>query len=174
MVSCSGAQCHNGICTGSECTPEENQDECKAEEADSCTGFVGSSSVTSASTYTTTTSTRFQTITACSAEATTTDTTRNGPETITLTDVNSFCDIDSAVPQSVFNSLASRQSEETEWEVSTSTSISTTSTSTTGSAPIPSEVSYSCHGSSRRGTFIHLASFCDKSGSYLRGGTTYG
>ena len=107
-------QRHNGICTGSEYTPKDNQDECEAKEADSCTEFVGSLSVTGASTYTTAASTQCQSITACSAEATTTTTTRNSPETMTVTDVNSFWDTNSEALRSLSSSLASRQSEEAE------------------------------------------------------------
>lgn len=41
MVSCSGLDCKNGVCTGSDCTPED-RDECEVKEANICTEYISS------------------------------------------------------------------------------------------------------------------------------------
>ncbi|KAL4877577.1 hypothetical protein BJY04DRAFT_230539 [Aspergillus karnatakaensis] len=75
IVSCSGKGCDNGVCTSDDCTSEDS--DCEAEEADSCTEYISSSLVTApVSTYSTTTVTsKCKTITACSAQPTTTTST---------------------------------------------------------------------------------------------------
>ncbi|KAJ5600690.1 hypothetical protein N7450_001757 [Penicillium hetheringtonii] len=72
-VSCTGPHCQNGICSGEGCKSEDS--DCESSEADTCTEYISSSLVTPESTYTTSTSTSCQTITACGAEPSTTTTT---------------------------------------------------------------------------------------------------
>lgn len=125
-VSCTGPNCQNGMCTGEGCESED--DDCGAKEAEVCTETVYSSIVTPASTYTTETSTSCETITACSAEASTTTTTID-EESITawLDYYNPDVILDTTAAGSLSSSIEAMFS--SIYAATTTTSISSTSSS---------------------------------------------
>ncbi|KAJ6084467.1 hypothetical protein N7486_011267 [Penicillium sp. IBT 16267x] len=180
-VSCTGPGCEDGICTGPGCESED--EDCEPEEAPFCTEFVYSTVIAPATTSTRTTSEACRTITACGATATTTTTTRDEEDmTMTVSDIMRQASIDLDALSSAAASIKSKESSwlsegitTTSTTTTKSTTTSTTKTTTTTSAsPTASEVSYSCKGSSRCGSFSNLRSFCNVAKAYLRGNDLYG
>ncbi|KAH3548165.1 hypothetical protein KXW20_005360 [Aspergillus fumigatus] len=175
IVTCSGRDCVNGICTGQDCRSEDN--DCEAEKADSCTDWISSTLVTPASTYSTTTiTTRCDTITACSAKATTTTSTVDEDGLIegTITDFQWATTSDDADLTSYLESDYSSF-----WSAFDSTSTTTTTTTkptttTTTTSSRPTETSYDCKGSIRCGSFANLHSFCNMAKGFLTEDTLYG
>ncbi|GAB1211409.1 hypothetical protein ATERTT37_000523 [Aspergillus terreus] len=179
-VSCSGQNCRNGVCTGEGCEPGES--DCETNEADICTEYISSSLEPIASTYTTTTSTSCQTITACDAEPTTTTTTISGHVAAETPYKYYHWTLDKAVASSVASSIEKDLSSLHATTTSTTTSSTTTKTtsttaSTTTDAFSPAETELSCKDNSWMcGHFTggNFRAFCDVAKSYLRGNEIYG
>ncbi|KAK9584464.1 hypothetical protein V6Z90_006997 [Aspergillus fumigatus] len=133
--------------------------------------------VTPASTYSTTTiTTRCDTITACSAKATTTTSTVDEDGLIegTITDFQWATTSDDADLTSYLESDYSSF-----WSAFDSTSTTTTTTTkptttTTTTSSRPTETSYDCKGSIRCGSFANLHSFCNMAKGFLTEDTLYG
>ncbi|KAK9559948.1 hypothetical protein V6Z77_005582 [Aspergillus fumigatus] len=133
--------------------------------------------VTPASTYSTTTiTTRCDTITACSAKATTTTSTVDEDGLIegTITDFQWATTSDDADLISYLESDYSSF-----WSAFDSTSTTTTTTTkptttTTTTSSRPTETSYDCKGSIRCGSFANLHSFCNMAKGFLTEDTLYG
>lgn len=158
-----------------DCRSEDN--DCEAEKADSCTDWISSTLVTPTSTYSTTTiTTRCDTITACSAKATTTTSTVDEDGLIegTITDFQWATTSDDADLTSYLESDYSSF-----WSAFDSTSTTTTTTTkptttTTTTSSRPTETSYDCKGSIRCGSFANLHSFCNMAKGFLTEDTLYG
>ncbi|KAJ5405141.1 glycoside hydrolase [Penicillium sp. CMV-2018d] len=141
-ISCSGPNCLNGHCQGKGCTSEEK--DCDSEEAKICTESVYSTIVTPASTYTTKTSTSCETITACSAKASTTTTTIDessmGAGTVYYDPVSTAWDTAEAHQialsmQAIFSSMYSPHATTTTADSTTTTSKESTTTSKSSPTP---------------------------------------
>ncbi|KAK9562394.1 hypothetical protein V6Z88_003920 [Aspergillus fumigatus] len=138
---------------------------------------AASTLVTPASTYSTTTiTTRCDTITACSAKATTTTSTVDEDGLIegTITDFQWATTSDDADLTSYLESDYSSF-----WSAFDSTSTTTTTTTkptttTTTTSSRPTETSYDCKGSIRCGSFANLHSFCNMAKGFLTEDTLYG
>ncbi|KAJ5254853.1 hypothetical protein N7505_010004 [Penicillium chrysogenum] len=178
-VSCSGPHCEDGKCTGEGCESED--DDCESKEADTCTEFITSSKVSS--TYSTETSTKCQTITACDATATTTTSTISTTMSPQAAWRYNAWSVDDAAITSDASSLDEEFS--SVYATSTSTSTSTTeattttddtATTTTSNQYTPSESSTTCgHGQTMCHLFVsNLHGFCDVAKSYIRGDDIYG
>lgn len=189
-VSCTGTNCDNGVCKGQGCEVEDS--DCESEEADVCTEYISSWIETSDLTYTTTTSTSCDTVTACYAEATTTTSTLSDETSTWATPFKAYAlETDAAYITSVASGIDEYMAsvEGSYYSVDNPTTSATTSSETTSSKAstatgpaatslddtTPDEVSYSCRGMSERcGTFSGLRAFCDVAKSYLRGDDIYG
>lgn len=180
-VSCSGPNCDDGVCTGEGCEPGD--EDCETEEADMCTEYISSSMVTEASTYSTTTSTDCQTITACHAEATTTTSTitSDGSETTGYRYWYHEVDLaaaatDAAEIDADYSAFFTTPTPTTTSTTSTETTTTSTETSTTTNPHTPGESSTTCgHGQTMCHLFVsNLHGFCDMAKSYLRGDDLYG
>ncbi|KAJ5849007.1 glycoside hydrolase [Penicillium rubens] len=162
MVSCTGPNCQDGVCTGPGCESED--DDCEAREADVCTETVYSTIVTPASTYTTETSTRCETITACSAEASTTTTTiEEDSITAWVGYYNPDDTLDTSAASSLSSSIEAMFSSiyATTTTTSTTSKPSTTSTKPT-SVPIGGDCGLSiaqCKGDCPKGKILQCADY---------------
>ncbi|CAG8909305.1 unnamed protein product [Penicillium egyptiacum] len=161
MVSCTGPNCQDGVCTGPGCESED--DDCEAREADVCTETVYSTIVTPASTYTTETSTSCETITACSAEASTTTTTI---EEDSITAWVGYYNPDDALDTSAASSLSSSIEAMFSSIYATTTTTSTTSKpSTTSTKPTSVPIggdcgsSAQCKGDCPKGKILQCADY---------------
>lgn len=135
--------CKNGECIGDGCTSED--DDCESVEADICTETVYSSMVTPASTYTTKTSTRCKTITACDAEASTTTTTISSESAyviVTMAPYPGYTVMDDAEATTFQKSM--EEMFESIWATDTDTTStsSTIATTSTGSPTTSTSVSH--------------------------------
>ncbi|OQE13014.1 hypothetical protein PENFLA_c057G06428 [Penicillium flavigenum] len=161
MVSCTGPNCQDGVCTGPGCESED--DDCEAREADVCTETVYSTIVTPASTYTTETSTSCETITACSAEASTTTTTI---EEDSITAWVGYYNPDDTLDTSAASSLSSSIEAMFSSIYATTTTTSTTSKPSTTSmkptsVPIGGDCGSSaqCKGDCPKGKILQCADY---------------
>ncbi|KAG2001682.1 hypothetical protein GB937_010025 [Aspergillus fischeri] len=187
-VGCYGTRCigGTGLCLSPGCDRRvfgPGESDCETSEADICTEYISSSLEPVASTYTTTTSTACQTITACDAEPSTTTTTISDHVAVATPHKYYHWTLDPVVASSVassiekdFSSLHATTTTTTTTSRTTTKPTSTTA-STTTDAFSPAETELSCQDNSWMcGHFTggNFRAFCDVAKSYLRGNEIYG